>query len=169
MTPSKEAPMSDYLEPEDYMEPRCVLCDDPYGAAPRIKPVPQQRIVEKLDDYMSRRDYDGAQRHLLYWLEEARLGGDKRGELLLRNELVGHYRKTGDREKALSNAEAALALLRDLDLEDTVSAGTTYVNAATACSAFGENDRALVLFEKARAAYENSPRTDRALLGGHRL
>ena len=68
--------MSDHsptLGPQDYAEPRCVLCGEPYGAAPTIKPIPQQRIVEKLDEYMSRRDYAGAERHLLYWLEEARL------------------------------------------------------------------------------------------------
>jgi tetratricopeptide (TPR) repeat protein len=156
----------DYLKPEDYIEPRCVLCDEPYGAEPAVRPVPQQRIVEKLDDYMSRRDYAGAERHLLYWLEEARLGGDKRGQLLIRNELVGHYRKAGNRDKALDNAQAALALLEELEMDGTVSAGTTYVNAATACSAFGENDRALELFEKARAVYEASPRTERSMLGG---
>ena len=36
------------LQPEDYMEPRCVLCDEPYGAAPQVKPVPQQRIIRKI-------------------------------------------------------------------------------------------------------------------------
>ena len=157
---------NDYLKPEDYVEPRCVLCDEPYGAAPQIKPIPQQRIIEKMDEYMSRRDYAGAERHLLYWLEEARLGGDKRGELLLRNELVGHYRKAGDRDKALSHGEAALALLRELDFDGTVSAGTTYTNVATACNAFGENNRALTLFEKAKEVYEATPRTEPSLLGG---
>lgn len=154
------------LQPEDYVEPRCVLCDEPYGAAPQVKPVPQQRIIEKMNDYMSRRDYAGAERHLLYWLEEARLGQDLRGQLMLRNELTGHYRKTGEKEKSLANARAALDLLKTLDFESTISAGTTYVNAATACNAFGENSRSLELFEKARAVYESSPRTDKALLGG---
>ena len=161
--------MSDHsptLGPQDYAEPRCVLCGEPYGAAPTIKPIPQQRIVEKLDEYMSRRDYAGAERHLLYWLEEARLGGDRRGELLVRNELVGHYRKTGSRDKALSSAYEALRLLRELDFEGTISSGTTYTNVATACNAFGENDRALALFEKARAVYEAAPQTRSDLLGG---
>ena len=159
--------MNDYdLKPADYVEPRCLLCGEPYGAAPQIKPIPQRRIIEKLDDYMSRRDYPAAERHLLYWLEEAKLGGDRRGELMVRNELVGHYRKAGDRDKALSHGEAALALLRELDFDGTVSAGTTYTNVATACNAFGENKRALALFEKARAVYESSPRTAPELLGG---
>jgi len=155
-----------YLRPEDYAEPRCPLCEEPYGAAPAVRTVPQQRIVEKLDDYMSRRDYPGAERHLLYWLREAELGHDLRGELMVRNELVGHYRKVGDREAALENVEAVLRLLEALDFQKTISAGTSYVNAATACSAFGENERALELFGRARAVYESSASTDPKLLGG---
>jgi len=131
-----------------------------------IQPVPQRRIIEKMDEYMSRRDYAGAEKHLLYWLEEARLGGDLRGMLMLRNELVGHYRKTGERDKALASAEDALALLKRLDFENTLSAATTYVNVATACSAFGDNERALALFEKARPIYEHSAAAQPALLGG---
>ena len=154
------------LRPEDYVEPRCILCEEPYGVSPEVRAVPQQRIIEKMDEYMSRRDYAGAERHLLYWLEEAKLGGDLRGQLMLRGELVGHYRKTGEREKSLENGREALSLLDRLDFAGTVSAGTTYVNVATACHAFGENDKALALFEQARQIYESSPRTDPALLGG---
>ena len=154
------------LRPEDYEEPSCLLCGVGSGTDPAVRPVPQQRIIQKLDEYMSRRDYAGAERHLLYWLEEARQGHDERGELVVRNELIGHYRKTGQGEKALAQGEKALALLDALDFEGTVSAGTTYVNLATACSAFGEDERALALFEKARTVYESLPRTQRHLLGG---
>ena len=131
-----------------------------------IRPVPQQRIIEKMNEYMSRRDYGGAQRHLLYWLEEARLGRDLRGELMLRNELVGHYRKTAQKEPAMESAERAVELLALLDMEDTISAGTTYVNIATAYNAFGEYDRSMEMFRKARAAYEGSTNTEPQLLGG---
>ena len=155
-----------FLNPEDYMEPACPLCMDPPDAAHAVDPIPQQRVVQKLDDYMSRRDYDGAERHLLYWLSEAERGNDLRGELLVRNELVGHYRKAGDRDKAFAHAERALALVDELELAGSVSAGTTYVNAATANSAFGEHQRALELFEKAKTVYEAERRTQKHLLGG---
>ncbi len=125
------------IGPEDYAEPRCVLCGEPYGAAPKVKSIPQQRVIERMDEYMARRDYEGARRHLEYWLEEARLGGDERGELMVRNELVGHFRKTGEKEKAFEHAAAALGLLKKLDFEGTVSSGTTYTNVATAMEAFG--------------------------------
>ena len=154
------------LQPEDYLEPNCLLCGTPHGVTEEVRAIPQKRIIEKMDEYMSRRDYAGAERHLLYWLEEAKLGRDLRGQLLLRNELTGHFRKTGDKENALQNAEEALRLVGDLDFTGTVSAGTTYTNAATAYHAFGEHQRALALFEQARAVYESRPDTDPALLGG---
>ena len=133
--------------------------------AMQIRPVPQQRIMEKMDEYMSRRDYAGAERHLLYWLEEAKSGQDLRGQLMLRNELIGHYRKTADRDYAFENIGEAIRLLETLQFENSVSAGTTYVNAATACSAFGDNDRAMEFFEKARQVYESGG-TEPQLLGG---
>jgi len=159
--------MADYgIGPEDYVEPRCLLCDEPYGMTPEVKAVPQKRIAEKLDAYMAKRDYKGAERHLLCWLEEARLGRDLRGELMVRGELIGHFRKTGNREGALENVDRVLSLLKEMDFEDSISAGTAFVNAATALNAFGENERSLELFEKARKIYEAASSTDPALLGG---
>ena len=154
------------IDKEDYMEPRCILCEEPYGAEAQVKPVPQQRIMEKVDEYMSRRDYAGVERHLLYWLEEAKLGHDKKGELMIRNELIGHYRKTGEREKAIAQAETAIALLDAMDFDGSISAGTTCVNAATAYQAFGEHERALAIFERARTNYEAIPSLKPELLGG---
>ena len=132
----------------------------------KIKPVPQRRIADKMNEYMSRRDYAGAERHLLYWLAEAELGRDLQGQLMLQNEMVGHYRKTAQREKAMESAGKALELLAELGMENSISAGTTYVNVATACNAFGEYERSLELFGRARAVYENSSFVEPRLLGG---
>ena len=154
------------LRPEDYAEPRCLLGGERYGSAQEIVSVPQQRIAQRLDEYLSRRDYAGAERHLLYWLEEARLGRDLRGELFLCSELVGHYRKNAQRENALRFAERALALLDEAGFGVSVTAGTTLINAATAYSAFGENERALALFERAKTICESLPDPSPQLLGG---
>ena len=132
----------------------------------RVRAIPQQRVIAKMNEYMGRRDYAGAERHLLYWLQEARMGRDLRGQLTVFNELVGHYRKTAEREKALKSADAALELLTCLDFGETISAGTTYVNVATALNAFGEDERALELFERARPIYESAAHTEPQLLGG---
>ena len=146
-----------YLKPEDYAEPRCLLCDEPYGATPEVRSVPQGRIIDKMNDYMSRNDYAGAERHLLYWLNEAQLGNDKRGELMIRNELIGHYRKTGNREGAYENAALALELLKELNFSGDRSAGITYINIATAYNAFGDNEKSMEFFKMAQATFEQMP------------
>lgn len=128
--------------------------------------VPQQRIREKVDDYMSRRDYDGVERHLKYWLAEAEMIDDLRGQLMIRNEMVGHYRKVGNKEGAFESAAAALALLDVMDYTESISAGTTYVNIATAYNAFNENEESLAMFNRARDVYENIPDTPPEFLGG---
>lgn len=154
------------LSPEDYIEPRCLLCDKPYGAAPEMKSIPQQRVIEKMDEYMSHRDYAGAERHLLYWLEEAKLWNDVRGQLLVLGELIGHYRKTSQKSAAFKCIEEVMLLIKESDYENTLSAGTTFVNAATCLNAFDENEKALYYFEKARTIYESSENTKPELLGG---
>jgi len=153
------------LAREEYEEPRCLLCDVPRRGDPAAT-VPQGRIMEKLDEYMARRDLAGAERHLLYWLAEARAGGDERGEFLIRNELMGHYRKTGNRERAIENAEAALALAERLGFGESTGGATAFVNAATVYDAFGEPGRALPLFERARGIYTRLLPPGDARLGG---
>lgn len=148
------------LKLEDNLEPECALCPPS-----STKPIPQKRIVEKMDEYLERQDYVGAERHLLYWLDEACMVRDARGQLFLCNELVGYYRKMNNKEKAYWYGEKALALLNELDFSGYTSAATTYVNYATACNAFGDNEKALGLFEDAKGVYE-SRETDPSLLGG---
>lgn len=151
------------ISSEDYREPRCLLdC----GPGREIQSIPQRRIQEKLDEYMEKRDFRGAERHLLYWQEEARQGRDLQGQLLVCNELIGFYRKTGCRDKAFSSCDEARHLLDVLAFRDNLSAGTTYVNMATAYSAFEDDEQALDLFDKAKAIYESLTNTRPELLGG---
>ena len=130
-----------------------------------VSTVPQMRIRQKVDELMTAEDYPAVERLLLYWLREAEAGGDGGGQLMILGELVGHYRKTGEREKAGRAADQALRAVSRLGLEDTVSAATAYVNIATAFNSFGEDGEALALFEKARGIYERRG-PDPALLGG---
>ena len=64
------------------------------------------RILGKLDQYLHRNDYTGAQRHLEYWLQEALAAGDSSTELTVRNELMGLYRKLGWEKPAVEMAQA---------------------------------------------------------------
>ena len=140
---------------------------EPGGACCRdTDTIPMMRVRDKLDAYVDRKDYDGAARHLEYWREEARALRDVRGEFAVLNEMMGVYRKKGDREKALAAAEAALARIPAIDGGDTVGAGTAYVNAGTVCDCFGDPAKALEHFEAARRIYESRLDGGDARLGG---
>lgn len=153
------------MEKEDYAEPACVLCGQP-GEEEPVRPVPRDRILEKMRAYEDRQDWDGAERHLKYWLAEAEQNRDARGQLMLHNEMMGYYRKQGKRDEALAHAEQALALTERLGMEETVTAGTTWVNAGTVREAFGDPEGGVLLFEKARKNYEAHLPPEDGRLGG---
>ena len=116
-----------------------------YGAD-ALQSIPVQRVLDKLDVLLSKKDFGAAEEHLLYWLSEAERGHDLRGQLTLCNELIGHYRKAGLQNEALQFADRAVELIRLTEMEDSITAGTTCVNAATAYHAFGREETSLQLF-----------------------
>ena len=119
-------------------------------------------ILDELDRYLHRNDYASAEAFLLRKLPEA----DIPTEVLLRNELMGLYRKLGRREEALDMVAAALALIDRQRLSRNLGAATTFLNAATVYKAFGLAERALPLFERARELYEVNLSPSDSRLGG---
>ncbi|MBO4309263.1 MAG: tetratricopeptide repeat protein [Clostridia bacterium] len=151
---------------EDYTDPQCPFCTDQYQKEPPVRSIPSARVIEKLDAFLGRNDYEGAERLLLYWLKEAELGHDLRGEFQIRNELMGLYRKLGRREAAMENADRALSLAEQIGIGNSVSAGTAYLNAATVRKAFGMASDAIPYFEKACAICEANLKPSDPLLAG---
>lgn len=154
------------MEREDYTDPQCPFCTDQYQKEPQIRPIPTSRILDKLDNFLSKNDYAGAERLLLYWVDEAGLGHDARGEFQLRNELMGLYRKLGKKEKATQNADRALALAGEIGLLQSVAGATALLNAATVRKAFGDAAGSIPLFEQARNVYEAELKPDDPRVAG---
>lgn len=124
------------------------------------------RILEKLDIYFSKNDYVGAEKHLKYWLDEAVTTNDDRSSLLLCNELIGLSRKTNQKEQTFRYANTALELIKKLDMQQSVTAATTYINVATAYKAFGNPVESLPFFEQACSIYEKYLSPNDSRLGG---
>jgi len=141
------------LNKEDYEEPRCPLCNDMW-VEKKVVPIEVDRVLRKEDEYLAKNDYAGAERHLKYWWMEAENGNDDRGKLLLCNELMGLMRKLGRGEEAKEYAQKAIALVYELKQEDMISGATAFLNSGTVYKAFGEPEKSLEYFEKAKAIYE---------------
>lgn len=153
------------MDVTDYTDPQCPFCVDQYKSD-NVHPIDLGRVITKLDEYLSHNDYAGAERHLLYWLEEAKQGNDLRGEFSLREECMGLYRKLGRGEEALAAAARTLRLIDLLELRGTVSAATALLNVATVYKAFGKAADAVPLFEEARGIYEEKLPSDDSRVAG---
>ena len=128
--------------------------------------ISMERVLGRLDEYLHSNDYASAERHLNFWLSEARAERDGRTELLLQNERMGLYRKLSRREEALGALREALAKIDEMGISHQVGAATTYLNAATVYCAFGLAGEGIALFERAREIYEAElPESDRRLGG----
>ena len=148
------------LQREDYEEPRCVLCMNEKSR------VPMDRVLEKFDSYLENKELGRAKSHLLYWLEEAKVGQDEGGEIVLLGELMGYCRKNGEMSEAIAYAESALSKVEKYGFSDTVTGATAILNAGTVYRASGDCKKSAELYERAEKIYEKEldPRDDR--LGG---
>lgn len=124
------------------------------------------RVISRLDEYLSRNDYKSAENHLDYWYAEAQTYNDKRAMITIGNEKIGLFRKTSQKEKALDACSSVIDLLSETGNTDSVTAGTTYINAATAYKSFGMAEEALPLYEKAKDIYEKQLTPSDARMGG---
>ena len=124
------------------------------------------RILSRLDEFLHKNDYASAERHLLYWLSEAKSGGDVHTELFVRNELMGLYRKLSKESEALLCVSEALEKIEKENISHQVGAATTFLNAATVYKAFGRAEESLPLFLRAREVYERELAPDDGRLGG---
>ena len=144
---------------KDITEFECESCSNE-----RTDKINLARFFAKLDEIFSKGDLAAAGRLIDYWERDARAIGDENGLLYVLNEETGYFRRTGEKEKGLAAVNEALALTEKLGMEKTVSGATVIINCATTMKAFGEAEKALPLYEKARAVYESSLESDDFLL-----
>ncbi len=142
----------------DYAEPSCPLCEGKDFYYPKVDAplgrIPVGRVIDKVDSLFGRNDCREAGRLLVYWRDEAIALRDKSGELAMESELVGYYRKQGDRGNALASVNRALVLTDELSQGDMVSGATVLINCATAYKAFGMPEESLPLYIRAEEVYK---------------
>ena len=128
--------------------------------------IPLPEIIARCDELFNAGKGTETGEFLRRWRRKAQELGDKRNELSLLNELIGHYRMQGDPERGREAVSAACGLIRELELSDTLSAGTILLNCATALQSFGQNDEALSLYaESARICEKHLPPGDKRFAG----
>jgi len=134
---------------EEYIEECC-----PLKKPNETVRIPINRLMEKLDELLGKKEYEACKRHLDYWLSEAELNGDEKGKLAVLNEKIGLYRKLNELEASISFGIEAVALAEAIGLADSATMGTTFLNLATAYKAAGQNELSFEYYEKAKVLYD---------------
>ena len=122
--------------------------------------IPISRFIDRLDACFNRNDMKGARDCIRFWENEARRLGDKRGLLTVLNEAIGYYRRTKKKARAFEALEESLLLADELGQSHTLSGAAIYINAATTLSFFGNPEKALDLYGKAAACFEEVRKTE---------
>lgn len=94
-------------------------------------------ILQQLDALFAKHKIELVEPFLLQKIEEAQQIGDTSVIITLMNELIGHYRETGEFDKSIACCRQILELMEQLGLKGTTAYATTLLNVANACRAAG--------------------------------
>lgn len=112
------------------------------------------QVLKQLDELFSSHQVKRVEEFLIQKIDEASSTGDAGAVITLLNEIIGHYRETGEFEKAISCCQQVLLLAKQEGMEGTLAYATTLVNVANACRAAGLLREAMIYFQEAKAIYE---------------
>lgn len=118
-------------------------------------------VLKELDALFANHQIDKVEDFLTQKLEEAAREGDRNSVITLMNEIIGHFRETGEFEKALSYAGQVVDLMKKLGMEGSVPYATTLLNVANACRAAGLLRESMQAYQTVKTIYEgNLPYND---------
>ncbi|MBD5396121.1 MAG: DUF4125 family protein [Lachnospiraceae bacterium] len=113
-------------------------------------------VLEQLDSLFSNHQVDRVEKFLTGKIEEAAMEGDKSAVITLMNELIGHFRETGEAEKSVEYCHQVLQLMQKLGLEGTVPYATTLINVANAYRAAGLLRESMAAYQNVKTIYEGN-------------
>lgn len=113
-------------------------------------------VLEQLDSLFSNHQVDRVEKFLTGKIEEAAMEGDKSAVITLMNELIGHFRETGEAEKSVAYCHQVLQLMQKLGLEGTVPYATTLINVANAYRAAGLLRESMAAYQNVKTIYEGN-------------
>ena len=111
-------------------------------------------IFGRLDKLFAENRISEVERYLTQALSEAEYDGDRETMQAIYNELISFHRSTGEYDKALYFCRQVIRLAEKMEIDDTVSYGTTLMNVANTNRAAGNLLEALAYFRQVRDIYQ---------------
>lgn len=120
-----------------------------------------EQVLKQLDGLFAQHKVAQVEGFLLGKIDEAAAEGDTSSLITLLNEIIGHYRETGEFDKSIAACRQVLVLMDELGLNGTVAYATTLLNVANACRAAGLLRESMTYYQEVRGIYEkNLAQTD---------
>ena len=126
-----------------------------------------KEVFSGLDRLFSENRVGEVERYLTQALSEAEYENDRESMLAIYNELISFHRTTGENDKALYFCRQAMRLAKQMDIEDTISYGTTLMNVANANRTAGNLLEALGYYNKVHDIYMDQLGPHDILLAGY--
>ncbi len=144
----------------DHNEFCCVFDTSQYTGTPDTAPCPNvlsvPLLIQEVDELCGAGHEREARDLLESSLAKVRAHSDWRSELTVLSELLGQYRRTGEKDKGLRTVSEALELVRIHGLGRTVSGATVLLNAATTLKAFGHAKESIPVFTHVARVYADN-------------
>ena len=113
-----------------------------------------EQVLRELDGLFGEHDMEKVEAFLVAKIDEASAMRDYSAMITLLNEIIGHYRETGEFEKSISCCKQVLMLMDQLGLQGSVEYATTLLNVANACRAAGLLRESMTYYEEVRKIYD---------------
>lgn len=113
-----------------------------------------EQVLRELDSLFARHDMERVEAFLIEKINEASAMEDYGAMITLLNEIIGHYRETGEFEKSISCCKQVLILMDQLGMQGSVEYATTLLNVANACRAAGLLRESMTYYEEVRRIYD---------------
>lgn len=112
-----------------------------------------EQVLKQLDGLFAQHRVDQVESFLLQRINEATVERDTASLITLLNEMIGHYRETGEFEKSISCCRQVLILMEEAGLKGSVAYATTLLNVANACRAAGLLRESMAYYQEVKAVY----------------
>lgn len=113
-----------------------------------------EQVLTQLDELFTQHKVDQVENFLLHRIDEAAGEGDTASLITLLNEIIGHYRETGEFDKSIASCREVLMLMNEAGLKGTVAYATTLLNVANACRAAGLLRESMAYYQEVKVIYE---------------
>ena len=112
-----------------------------------------EQVLRQLDGLFAQHKVDQVESFLLHRINEATAERDTGSLITLLNEIIGHYRETGEFEKSISCCRQVLILMDETGLKGSVAYATTLLNVANACRAAGLLRESMAYYQEVKKVY----------------